>query len=156
MLLLFDRLKKLPQKPFVNKADFWLRLLDLAAFLFIGMFLVLFWVGLDTIVFAVQLFNDNIMYIDEYEGDVKHKINKIMDGSVKKSDELWNIGHLSKLTAIFQQKEFRRKSTTRDSNPIKEGLSETTLNILKASLKTMKDDHLANLDNLKYVFLVYI
>lgn len=151
LLLLFDRLKKLPQRPFANKTDIWLRLLDLVAFLFVGIFFVLFWVGLDTIVFALQLFSSDIMYIDEYEEDSKELINKTMDGSVKKPEDLDNPNHFTKFTAINQQNQFKTKSASKDSNPIKEGLAETTLDILKACLKTMKEAHHANLNKLKYV-----
>jgi hypothetical protein len=134
LLLLFGKLKKIPVKPFVSKSDFWLRCLDFIICIFIGLFIMFFWVILDIINFALNLFSHNIKQIDQYDEDEKERINRKMDGSLNKAND--NEGEASTLTS-FQQK----SSGGKGLNPIKEGLSDTTLNVLKACLKNIRDEH---------------
>ena len=55
---------------------------------------------------------------------------------------------LSPRTMSVLQSNFKRSSnslsqkTTKVNNPVKEGLADTTLKILKACLKTLKDRHM--------------
>eukprot|EP00117_Sycon_ciliatum_P014960 scpid89297/ scgid15010/ len=96
------------------------------------------------------------MHIDEYEEEEKQEINKIMDGSVKKpsKDEVMIVSQATTTT----QATFNTKPGSKALNPVKEGLSDTTLQILKACLKTMRDKHNkniedANVTDLKHSFI---
>lgn len=58
-----------------------------------------------------------------------------MDASkVKDSDD-------AHLNSMIPAPVYSAKSSSKSSNPIKDGLADTTLHILKATLKTMNDKH---------------
>lgn len=133
--VLLQKIRYWAEKPFQSNKDFIFRLCDLALFFFLGVFFLLFWVMLDTASFVVSLFDTNVMPIDEYEHDKLIDINNHMDASkVKDSDD-------AHLNSMISAPVYSAKSSGKGSNPIKDGLADTTLHILKATLKTMNDKH---------------
>ena len=136
VLILLYKIKHVAERPLLSKYDFTLRLLDTLIFFFVGIFFVLIWAFIDTANFTLSLFDTNIMPIDEYENESSMKISNDMDASKPKvvNDDQTNA--MSNMTV------YTAKSGGKDSNPIKDGLADTTLHILKACLKTMNEKHL--------------
>ena len=147
LLILFDKLKKLPQRPFQNKLDIVWRTLDSIIFVFIGIPYLLFWVVLDSINFAHNLFSNDIMPIDQYEMSKKKKENS--EESVRKSQVVDEQNKMLKFMSVATKSQASHKSTGKGTNPIKEGLSEMTLSILKACLRNLKNKHQDNIDSFR-------
>ena len=87
-----------------------------------------------------MLFAYNIVYINDYEEVKQDQIIQEMDGSLKPdiNEETDNKtpSHISiKKIPIF-------KVSSKNINPVKDGLSDNTLKILKGCLKTLKDRHM--------------
>ena len=83
------------------------------------------------------------MPIDEYEQDNNMKISNTMDASKSKivDDDQSN--------TVTDMTNYTTKSGGKDSNPIKDGLADTTLHILKACLKTMNERHIMEISKNK-------
>ena len=72
-LVLFDKCRYIPQKPFANKKDLVLRVIDALVFIFIGPFYLGFWVIIDCFVnYPIMLFVYKLIYND-YEEVSKRK-----------------------------------------------------------------------------------
>jgi hypothetical protein len=89
------------------------------------------------------------MLIDQYDDDKNQEINKQMDGSVWEPEEDSKFDPLNILVTVPTTITFISKSSGKDMNPIKEGLADTTLNILKACLRNIKNEHMVNVKNWK-------
>ena len=143
LLLIFQKLRHVPIRPFITKYDIFLRILDVFAFIFAGPFLLLFWFFIDILNYTLMLFAYNIIYINDYEEEKQEQINKEMDGSLAKSSEADSNGNISLPVTQFGSRSLANmKLSNKGVNPIKEGLADSTLKILKACLKKIKDKHL--------------
>lgn len=131
-LILLAKFKYIFRKPRENSKDVLFRIGDFIIFIFIGIFLILFWIAIDTFRFSVNLFSKNIMLIDKSERRDQTKINEQMDGSLQNKEET-NMDKLG-MTGfkVMQQPAFRAKTNNKVLNPLKEGLSDTTFKILNA------------------------
>jgi len=76
MFILVDKIKYVPESPFLSKSDIYYRILDLIVFVFIGVPFILFWIVLDTAHFIMTLFDKNIMPLDEYDDEKSQKRNE--------------------------------------------------------------------------------
>ena len=146
-LIIISKAWNLPIKPIFGWKDLSLRILDLTVFIFVGPGILLFWVCIDFINFVFKLYDTNIVTISTHEEETQEKINKQMDGSIRYKDGMQN-------KAEDQTVSFR--SVNKVLNPIKEGLAENTLKIMKAWIKTTKDSHFAvvgkmDKDSFKYL-----
>ena len=139
ILILLHKIKHIAERPFLSKSDCTLRILDTVVFFFVGIFFVLIWVFIDTANFTLSLFATNIMPIDEYEQDNNMKISNTMDASKPKIVDDDQSNTVTDVTI------YTTKSGGKDSNPIKDGLADTTLHILKACLKTMNEKHITQI-----------
>jgi len=64
LVIMIAKFKHIPAPPISKKIDVLLRVLDLIAFMFVGLFLIFFWIILDIINFSCMLYSSNIMSID--------------------------------------------------------------------------------------------
>ena len=159
IILLLNKAWNVPIKPIFGAKDFFLRVLDLTFFIFCGPFLLLFWVSLDFINYWFKLLDYKIVYINSHEEDAQEKINQHMDGSIrfKETERRKQAGE----PPLEDEDMPKSRSLNRVLNPVKEGLADNTLKILKACLKTVKDRHfksvgLMDKDLFKYVPTVWI
>jgi hypothetical protein len=147
LLLLIAKLRHIPKSPIVSKTDVVLRVLDFFVFIFIGLFFILFWVAVDTIKYTINLFSNKIQHIDEYEEGKHNKIHQLMDGSLQKKN---NNGAPMNRDDIASQPAFKSKARNKSTNPVKEGLSTTTLKILKACIMMLLEKHQSDITKSKY------
>ena len=129
-------------------------------FAFFGLFIIGFWIILDVVNYVVRLYDSNIIYINSHEEDELEKINKSMDG-IEKYRESINQGKEFSKDGEEKKTFMRTKTINRVLNPIKEGLSDNTLKILKAWLKSVRDRHfkavgMLDKDNFKYIPTVWV
>lgn len=90
-----------------------------------------------------MLFAYNIIYINDYEEEKQDQINREMDGSLAKPEEADSNGNISVPVTQFGSRSLANmKMNNKGVNPIKEGLADNTLKILKACLKKIRDKHL--------------
>ena len=146
LLILFDKLKKILQRPFLNKFDLLIRALDFIVFWFWGILFLFFWTIIDSINFALNLFYKDIMPIDQDELSKRNK--SISENAIKKSQVAEETKSF-KFTAIKSKGKTLSKGLGKGTNPIKEGLSEMTLNILKAWIRNLKNRHQENVDSFR-------
>lgn len=151
LLILFDKLKKIPQRPFLNKLDLLIRALDFIIFFFWGILFLFFWTVIDSINLALNLFSKDIMPIDQDELSKRNK--SISENAIKKSQVAEETKSF-KFTAIKSKGKTLSKGLGKGTNPIKEGLSEMTLNILKAWIRNLKNRHQENVDSYRYFTLL--
>ena len=159
-LLIFYKASNLPNKPIFGMKDLFLRIIDLLVFAFFGLFIIGFWIILDVVNYVVRLYDSNIIYINSHEEDELEKINKSMDG-IEKYRESINQGKEFSKDGEEKKTFMRTKTINRVLNPIKEGLSDNTLKILKAWLKSVRDRHfkavgMLDKDNFKYIPTVWV
>ena len=109
-----------------------LRFLDFFVFLAMGIFILLFWVGIDFINYIFKLFDSGITTISTHEEEAQEKINKQMDGSIRYKDGV---------VPINQEEQVTFRSVNKVLNPIKEGLAANTLKVMKACIKITRDEH---------------
>lgn len=145
LIILFDKLKKVPQRPFLSKLDLLLRIVDLIVFLFIGLPFLLFWTTIDSLNVALNLFSTDIMPIDQDEITKKNRV--IQQNTIRKSQVAEETSKSFKFTTIKAKPKTTSKGLGKGTNPIKEGLSEMTLNILKSTIKSLKIKHQENIDS---------
>ena len=139
ILILLSKTWNVPIKPIFGAKDLFLRITDLTLFIFFGGFLLLFWVSLDFINYSFKLLDYKIVYINTHEEDAQEKVNQHMDGSIrfKETERRKQNGE----PPLENEEPPRSRSLNRVLNPVKEGLADNTLRILKAWLKTIKDRH---------------
>ena len=141
ILVFFRKLKNFVKMPILGAKDMFLRFLDFIVFIPLGPFEMLFWITLDSVNFALMLFAYNIVYINDYEEIKQDQINKEMDGSLKTESSDENI--FNKNSSQHSVKKVQSfKVSSKNVNPVKEGLSDNTLKLLKACLKTLRDKHM--------------
>lgn len=131
-LILISKAWNIPMKPIFGCKDISLRLLDFFVFLAAGIFILLFWVGIDFINYIFKLFDSGITTISTHEEEAQEKINKQMDGSIKYKDGV---------VPINQEEQVTFRSVNKVLNPIKEGLAASTLKVMKACIKITRDEH---------------
>ena len=87
------------------------------------------------------------MHIDEYEEEKTQKINRQMDGSLKADED--DEKSAGQIATISTKSTFTSKSSAQGLNPVKEGLADTTLQIMKACLKNLRDKHISDISKIK-------
>ena len=87
-LLIFYKASNIPNKPMFGKKDLILRICDLLLFFFFGLFIIGFWICLDTINYVFRLYDSNIIYINSHDEEELEKINKNMDGIEKYKESI--------------------------------------------------------------------
>jgi len=123
------------------------RVLDLIVIVFIGFFWLLILLVWNTATYTFKLFSENIKLIEENEEEKIAHINALKDGSIdySKFNQMYGepVGGLN-TQGDNQQRNPVNQSTTGANvgNPIKEGISLTTLKLLKMTLVIMRDDYL--------------
>jgi len=146
LIILLAKFKHIFNKPVKNCKDIMVRILDFLAFIFIGIFFILFWVMIDTVSFSIKLFSKRIMLIDKEQQEKQMMINEQMDGSLKKSAaDLIGKDPISPIP----QPTFRAKGGNKGLNPLKEGLSDTTFKIVKAWCSLLLENHQEDINNHK-------
>lgn len=134
----------------INKSDMMYRIGDLILFVFIGIPFILFWVFIDQIYYVFGLFSTQIMHIDEYHEENQIKINKQMDGSLERINTVGDKVKNKPLSGVPTQPIFKSNPSSKGLNPIKEGLSDTTLLIVKACCRMLLDSHQIDIEQSKY------
>ena len=142
-LLLFSKCSNLFNKPIIGLKDILLRITDLVIFTFLGSFIISLWVCLDILNFTLKLFDLKIIYINTSEQEYFEGINLLMDG-IEQHKAMLNPDIMNRKEDIDDSLS-RVKNINKALNPIKEGLSDNTLKILKACLKVVKDRHFKTL-----------
>mmetsp|Transcript_22775 Transcript_22775/g.20248 ORF Transcript_22775/g.20248 Transcript_22775/m.20248 type:complete len:465 (+) Transcript_22775:13-1407(+) len=150
LIILLAKFKFIFHKQVVNCTDVMFRILDFVLFIFIGIFFILFWIAIDTIKFTINLFSKRIMLIDKEQQEKQIKINMQMDGSLKKNKAPEDLVGKDQIATI-QQPIFKSKSSGKGSNPMKEGLSDTTFKIVKACCSILLEKHEDDILNIKEI-----
>jgi len=131
LVVVLNKTKYLLQKPIFGNRDMLLRVADLIAFIFIGLFWLLIVVIWDTILYAINLFSEDIKSLQEDESMIIARNNAHNDGSIdypKYMEFISNHHHSKKKkTEIHEFKQnhvnrIRKKITGNVSNPVGEGL----------------------------------
>lgn len=121
-------------------------IIDLLLFLPFGFFILLFSVFIDTYNFASHLYYPHLKLINEQQEDTNKDTNYIMDGSI--SNE-----HIQQLNVELSPLDLKRRFSNKlkrfnsNLNPIREGLSLTTMGILKITLLRILKIHLKLVNN---------
>ncbi|CAI2387331.1 unnamed protein product [Moneuplotes crassus] len=146
LVLIGQKFRAIPLKPLRGMKDIWYRILDLVLFIFIGIFFLLFWVGLDIFNYSMMLFAYKIIYINDYEEERQDLIIKEMDGTMKKQEDNKDFTKSTSIsnTKMLQKQFYHNSSKNKGMNPVKEGLSNNTLKIMKAILNVVKEIHMKN------------
>jgi hypothetical protein len=138
------------RKPFFGKYDILLRILDMIMFIFIGLVWLLIMLGWDTIKYVYNLFDKNVKLIqDNDDAKIAHN-NALKDGSID-YEKFWEMHNEE---SIGNDNSAKIRSSIQGStvsgnvgNPVREGLCDTSLKLLKITLKMMKDDYLKFIKN---------
>ncbi|CAI2382176.1 unnamed protein product [Moneuplotes crassus] len=151
VILILDKLKFCFTKPFLGKGDVLYRVLDLITIFFIGLLwliILLFW---STGKFIVKLFASDIKLLEENREEKQAHTNALKDGSVDYTkfnlmygdpEREINLEAQEKAKSQNKNKTQKNYSTGNVGNPIKGGMSLTTLKLLKITLLIMRDDYL--------------
>lgn len=147
VILVMNKLKYCFQKPFFGKQDFVMRVLDLIAITIVGFFwlaLLLVW---NTLVYAWNLLSEDIKLVEENDEEKLAHVNALKDGSIdySKFNQMYGepMGGLDTKNSKEQRNPVYKNDTSGNvGNPIKEGISLTTLKLLKMTLIIMKEDYL--------------
>ena len=109
---------------------------------------------------TLRLYDSKIVYINSHDEEYFEKINQTMDGIERYKELIKNNKDPSK-SIEDNESQNKIKTLHRVLNPIKEGLSNNTLKILKAWLKTIKNRHFKAVgtqdkDDFKYIPTVWV
>ncbi|CAI2385480.1 unnamed protein product [Moneuplotes crassus] len=123
-----------------SRGHYWY-IIDYLLFVLLGIPMLIFSVAIDTFNFAYELYYPHIKLINESEEYLNKATNLIMDGSsrAKEIEEKTKDISLTEISKRFYQKASRFNSK---SNPMKSGLSLTTMGILKITLIHILESHL--------------
>mmetsp|Transcript_6455 Transcript_6455/g.5545 ORF Transcript_6455/g.5545 Transcript_6455/m.5545 type:complete len:425 (+) Transcript_6455:847-2121(+) len=124
-----------------------LRVLDLIAISLIGFpWLVLLCIW-DTIFYALNLFVEDVKLIEESEEEKIAHTNALKDGSIDYNKFTQMYGEPTESIVTKKEQESRNPINNTNAsgnvgNPVKEGISDTSLKLLKVSLNIIKEDYL--------------
>ena len=131
LLTCWMKFKFIFESPVFSGTDRCARLLDYLIFQLFGMLILVVYIFVDTYKFILSLYSSNIMTTHRNDSDSYNMENQFLgtrSKNFKSSTE-------RKVISTSIRKDFSRISNNRDKiNPVKEGLSETTLKFMKVVL----------------------
>lgn len=140
LVILVQKLKYIFKTPNQGSSDLFLRTMDAILFMFFGIFILFITCFVDMVKYALSLFDTDIKLLHENNSEKIMMYNALKDGSV----DYEHFCHQYRIKDPIDPQVLNSLNfDTIVMNPVKEGLSETTLKILKITVLMIRERHLA-------------